>query len=316
MKNFFILILCAWTLSACATKFSDLKPIGSLYKVEANADKGFNFPFFLYVPEIQAQKLNLLIIPNNSGGSQDGYDFQLRSAKREILKWTDLAEQTSSVLLVPAFFRPNVEPPIYTHSLSRSTLEVQSGNLKRVDLQLIDMMNYARTLISNQQGKSVREKTFLFGFSASAMFVNRFTFIHPELVAAVAFGAPGGWPLAPMKEYKDQKLIYPIGIADLDTLTGSPIDLERVKTVPMFAFLGEKDTNDSVVYRDSYTAANEKLIFSMFGKTLVQRWPFAEQFYKSSGLNATFKLYEGIGHETNRQVQDDIIRFFNSTSFR
>ncbi|MBO9666653.1 MAG: hypothetical protein J7501_07540 [Bdellovibrio sp.] len=285
--------------------------LGTFYRVEADSDLGFNYPFFLYVPAVKKKKLPLLVIPNNSGGSQLDYETQVRKSRSELLEWSALAESMSCALLVPAFPRVYGKTPIYTHSLSRNSLEVKAGELKRVDLQLIKMVDAARTVIKRKDGKVLDEKIFLFGFSASAMFVNRFSFIHPEMVKAVALGAPGGWPLAPLKEYKSKTLNYPVGIADLDPLINSKIDLKKVASVPMFLFLGEKDENDSVLFRDSYTKADEDLIFSLFGKMPVQRWPLAEKLYKDAGLNATFKLYP-LGHETNRAVHDDIVKFFKS----
>lgn len=189
---------------------------------------------------------------------------------------------------------------------------MRSGDLKRVDLQLIKMIDTARSIIKKKVSKVLREKIFLFGFSASAMFVNRFAIIHPEIVGAVALGAPGGWPIAPVKEFGGEKLNYPVGISDLDSLTGSQVNLQKVAAVPMFLFLGENDENDSVVFRDSYTKENESQIFSLFGKKPAKRWPIAEKIYKDAGLNATFKLYPGIGHETNKEVHEDIVKFFNS----
>lgn len=298
-------------LNAAKTKLK-LDLLGGLYRVEANPEKGFNYAFFLYIPENEDQKLNLLVIPNNAGSSKDTYDFQVESAKRQTLSWAHFAERTGSALLVPTFFRPDVDPPIYTHSLSRSSLEVKNGELKRVDLQLIKMVEAARTLVFKEKRRKLSEKMLLFGFSASAMFVNRFTFIHPDLVVAVAFGAPGGWPLAPLKEFKNKKLPYPVGIDDMPLLIGEEINLERLRRVPIYAFLGSKDDNDSVVYRDSYTEENEKLVFSLFGRTPVQRMPAAEKIYKDAGLRATFKIYAGIGHETNKDIHDDIVKFFVS----
>ena len=174
------------------------------------------------------------------------------------------------------------------------------------------MIEAARKIVLQKESKSLYEKIFLFGFSASAMFVNRFTFIHPERVAAVALGAPGGWPLAPVKVHKGKKLNYPVGIGDLEDLVGTPIDLKKVSSVPMLLFLGAKDENDSVVYRDSYTKADETLIFSLFGKKPAARWPSAEKLYKEAGLNAKFKLYPDIGHQTSKEVHEDVVQFFLS----
>ena len=291
---------------------SDIKVevLSELLKVESAPRNGFHFPFFLYVPKNLAKAQRLLVIPNNSGNSQDTFEAQIDSAKRQTLVWNDLAERVSAVLLVPAFPRPNVEPPVYTHALSRSTLLVKDGDLKRIDLQLIKMIEAANLVLSKRGAKHIKRKVFLFGFSASASFVNRFTFIHPELVGAVAFGAPGGWPLAPLTEYKGKTLNYPVGLADFQEVSSTPFDLDALKRVPIFAFLGSKDENDSVTFRDSYTEVDQALVFSEFGKNPVGRWPIAEKFYKDAGLKATFKLYDGLAHGTNRAVHDDIVDFF------
>ena len=196
-------------------------------------------------------------------------------------------------------------------SLSRSTLQVKEGELRRVDLQLLKMIEEARKMVPQYGVTSLEKKIFLFGFSAAAMFANRFAFIHPEIVEAVAFGAPGGWPLAPLKEYQGKTLNFPVGIADLKNLTDYEFNLEAVKKISIFAFLGSKDENDSVVSRDSYSEADEKLVFSLFGKNPVARWPLAEKIYKEAGLSAKFKIYEGLGHETNGKIQEELILFFN-----
>src|SRR2546425_366895 len=83
-------------------------------------------------------------------------------------------------------------------------------------------------------------------------FTNRFAMLHPERVKAAAFGSPGGWALAPIPSWKGKSLRYPIGTADFEAVSGAKLDLERLKKVPLFLFMGSEDTNDSVVYRDSY----------------------------------------------------------------
>ncbi|MGZ3791531.1 MAG: hypothetical protein ACXVCP_04245 [Bdellovibrio sp.] len=286
--------------------------LGQLIKVDASPVRGFNFAFFLYIPAEKAKQRSLIVIPNNSGSSAQDMEAQLWQAERQTLGEATTAEKTSSVLLVPGFPRPSAEPPIYTHSLSRNTLSVKDGPLKRIDLQLIIMTEAARELLKTRYKISLHKKFFLYGFSASAMFVNRFAFIHPKLVAGVALGAPGGWPLSPVKKYKDTALPYPVGIADLDDLTGEPIDLEAIKKVPFLLFLGDKDENDSVVYRDSYAKSDEEMIFSLFGKKPVERWPVAEKIYNDAGMNAKFKLYKELGHETNQMVREDVIKFFKA----
>lgn len=296
----------------------EITTLNQLLRVEANSKKGFNYPFYIYIPNLKLEeKSRLLIIPNNSGQSDDALKFQDEAAMKETLKWRELSEATSTILLIPAFPRPRYQADKktqaleYTHALDRDTLLVKDGPLKRLDLQLIKMSDEARRIVKNKTSRILPKKFFLFGFSASAMFVNRFTFIHPELVSAIAFGAPGGWPIAPVAKFQDKNLRYPIGILDLEKLTGKKVDMESLKKVPFYIFLGSKDENDSVVYRDGYEVEDEELIFSLFGKKPVDRWAIAEKIYKEAGLNATYHLYEGMGHGTNKAINGDVVKFFN-----
>ncbi len=292
--------------------------LNQLLRVEANPKKGFNYPFYIYIPNIKSKdKSRLLLIPNNPGTSDDSLLFHDEAAMKESLKWRDFAEATSSILLMPAFPRPTYQADKktqaleYTHALDRDTLLVKDGPLKRLDLQLIKMSDEARRIVKNKTSRILPKKFFLFGFSASAMFVNRFTFMHPEYVSAIAFGAPGGWPIAPVLKFQEKDLRYPIGIFDLEKLAGKKVDFESLRKVPFYIFLGSKDENDSVVYRDGYEVEDEELIFSLFGKKPVDRWAIAEKLYKEAGLNAIYRLYEGIGHDTNKAINNDVVKFFN-----
>ena len=47
-------------------------------------------------------------------------------------------------------------------------------------------------------GTPTDPRVLLQGFSASAMFANRFTVLHPQRVRAATIGSPGGWPIAPV----------------------------------------------------------------------------------------------------------------------
>jgi hypothetical protein len=134
------------------------------------------------------------------------------------------------------------------------------------------------------------------------MFANRFTALHPERVKAAAIGAPGGWPIAPVAEYKGVELNYPIGIADLFQLVGYSFDLENFKNTPLYFYLGDQDTNDALPY-------NETLNTYINSTTPVSRWPIAEEIYNSVGCNCKFVLYPGVGHEITSQMDGDVESF-------
>jgi hypothetical protein len=59
-------------------------------------------------------------------------------------------------------------------------------------------------MIEDARAKFAREKlkfderVYMIGWTASGMFVNHITFLHPKRVKAAAIGSPGGWAIAPV----------------------------------------------------------------------------------------------------------------------
>src|SRR5262249_49789076 len=127
-----------------------------------------------------------------------------------------IADQLGTPMLIPIFSRPSSEPTIYTHALDRDTLITARPDLQRLDLQLIAMIDDARNRLGGIDGR-----VLIVGFSASGMFADRFTALHPDRVRGAAIGSPGGWPIAPMSTYAGHTLRYPVGVGDLETLVGT-----------------------------------------------------------------------------------------------
>jgi len=277
-------------------------------KVTPGPEDKFHWPYLLFEPDV-IKKNRLLVIPNNTGFASDLVRIHEEKAKNEILRGRELAEQLGTPVLVPIFPRPKTDWKVYTHALDRDALFIDRPELRRLDLQLIEMIKNARERLKNK-AINIDKKIFLFGFSASGMFVNRFTVLHPDWVQAVACGSPGGWPLAPVSEFKGKKLRYPVGIFDLSELAGSEVNREQIKGIPMYFFLGEEDDNDSVLFRDGYDKEDETLINDLFGKSLQNRFKMAAQMYKEAGLNAKFVSYPGVGHTISPEMQEDIVEFF------
>jgi len=285
---------------------------GNVFKVEPEPAKGFYWAYYLYVPSSIADRANgktyLLVEPNNTGFSSDDQSIHDESA-RQLIEWRlSIAENLKVPLLVPTFPRPRKYWQIYTHALDRDTILTEIDELKRIDLQLIAMIDNAIETLS-LEGINVEDKVLMMGFSASGMFVDRFTFLHPERVRAAAIGAPGGWPIAPLEEWDGVKLRYPIGVEDMKELVGKEFNIEAVKSIPLYFYMGDKDTNDSVPYRDGYDEEDEQLIFQYFGDTPIKRWPIMENMYESVGCDSQFVLYPGVGHNPD-EMSDDVKTFF------
>ena len=171
------------------------------------------------------------------------------------------------------------------------------------------MIDNARDRLYREYQLRVEKRVLLNGFSAQAMFANRFTFLHPDRVKAAAIGSPGGWPIAPVATYHHQALRYPIGISDFREVVGTNLNMNELRRVPLLIFMGDQDDNDAVPYGDAYENEDRAVIFPMFGEKPIERWESARTLYSLAGMNAEFKLYPGAGHEIIPEMREDVRAF-------
>jgi hypothetical protein len=293
-----------------------------LIKVPAAASKGFEWPYYLCIPKALSKNTILLVEPNNTGTSSDDQAVH-DAAALSLVSWrADFAVRLGAPLLVPTFPRP-INPPapepggIYTQALDRYSLLtdaiVNGGSIERIDLQLIAMIRDAQERLA-ASGFRVDEKVFMMGFSASGAFTSRFTMLHPEIIQAAAPGSPGGWPLAPVSEWwGGTPLPYPVGIADVQSLTGQPVDLAGVKRVPQYIYVGDQDTNDALDTRGFPQDEKDVICANLNCNSypyLFNRWPIAEEMYESAGIYNEFVIYPGVTHTITAQMFEDILQFF------
>lgn len=314
MKTFALALLFLFSLSAFASAQSTTVNSQS-ERIAANPGRHFSYPYYLYVPkelinqEAKRQKQTILVIPNNSGKSSDDFSFHEDDVKKRIELSTSIASALKVAILIPVFPRPGADWKIYTHALDRDTMLTPKPEYHRLDLQLVAMIDDARTRLAKKNGLKFDKRVLLNGFSAQGMFANRFTFLHPDRVKAAAIGSPGGWPIAPVATYEGKDLRYPIGVADFKEVTGRKLDLNKLRKVPLMIFVGDQDDNDSVPFDDSYDQEDRDLINPLLGKTPVSRWPISEQLYKQAGMNAQFKLYPGVKHTVSDDMRKDVRAF-------
>jgi len=282
-------------------------------RIEPDRAKGFNYPYYLYIPTT-IQKTNqtnyLLVEGNNSGGVASDDQTVHDAAAKKIAEKKDapLAEALGTPLLVPAFPVPLKYNPggtgsivMNTQGLDRSTLLTNDNDLKRLDLQLIAMIDNAIQRLS-QRGINLQKKVLMDGFSSSGAFANRFIILHPDRIQAATVGPCMGWPVAPLAEWKGTTLNYPLGVADLKQIVGKDFDIQTFKSVPLHFYLGDQDP-------DQMGGEEQKLMFQ-YGSTAAARFPEAEKIYQSVGCSSQFVLYPGVKHEVTSDELKDIITFF------
>lgn len=314
MKNIIygiLFVMCAATMVSAQNAV--FKP-SDVIKIEAKTAKGFAYPYYLYVPpELRAPAARkkthtILVLPNNTGKIDDSLAVHEADVKKRMAQAGQIAAMLETAVLMPVFPRPATDWKIYTHALDRDAMTTGKKEYARFDLQLVAMIDHARARLRKEKLK-FDKKVLINGFSASGMFANRFTFLHPTRVKAAAIGSPGGWAIAPVAAYKEKPLRYPIGVDDFKSVAGEKLDWKNLRKVPMFIFLGDEDDNDSVVFGDSYEENDKNLIFEIFGKTPIERWATAKSLYEQNRLNAEFKLYKNVKHTVTPEMRDDIRAF-------
>ena len=302
-----------------------------LCRVTVNPIVGFNFPYYLFIPQgINLNKLvHLLVEPCNTGESRTRKSLDRKTkALAEASHATVIAKRLRVPLLVPVFPRPGrdkwlvpVSPKpggvrweTYTHALDRDTLLIRDGDLKRIDLQLINMIAHAQRLLRHNNMK-VNEKVFMNGFSASGTFANRFAILHPTVVRAVATGGVNGIPTFPTDRWDDVLMRYPVGIADVKEITDIKFDGAAYKKVSQYIYMGALDDNDTVPYPDAYDKVDAELIKSLIGaKMMPDRWDMSQSIYKALEMPAQFVTYENTGHQIKNEMIDDIVAFFQANA--
>lgn len=302
-------VLCA---SACAHQTAVLpRPEGNLLVVDAAPEKGFHYPYLLRLPEKTDARF-LLVEPNNTGRVSDDLDVHLQAAKDLSTKAIGayVSKRLEVPLLVPAFPRPQTNWEFYTHQLDRDSMLIEDGPMRRLDLQLIAMIDDARKRLRSY-GFDVEEKVLMTGFSASGTFANRFTVIHPKRVQAVATGGLNGLVMIPQATVDSVQLFYPIGLADFQKVTGRRFDARAWKQVPQFIYMGAKDDNDALHFGDGYSDAERGVVYTAIGEKMQpDRWERGQALYREAGANATFRTYENVGHWTDKKINEELLEFF------
>ncbi|HLP65419.1 hypothetical protein [Flavobacterium sp.] len=286
----------------------------SLIVIEKNQAKGFFNDYILFIPKgAQLNKKTFLLVePNNTGKLSDDIEVHKQHAI-DLASVSSVGNNISTELkiplLVPIFPRPESKPLTYTHALDRDVMLETSTELLRLDLQLLAMINDSKNVLKTVHIE-VEEKFFMSGFSASATFTNRFSFLHPDTIQAMAIGGFNGELMLPQNEINSCKLDYPIGTNDFEQLFKEKFNFESYKSIPQFIYMGQLDENDAVQFDDAYSKKERNSINDNIGRTVQKRYLECQKHYLNAKINATFKTYEKVGHWTTSEMNLEVIHFF------
>ena len=278
-----------------------------LEEFPANPAKGFHWPFLVYTPKKLSKNPYVLILPNNTGKSDDDIEVHYDAALRKTLRIGFEIEKQGWIILRPIFPRPRTNSPGYTHALDRGAIINGKGKMKRLDNQLLQMFHHLQE-IRSKKPYNIQNKFLMIGFSASGSFVNRFLLTHPEKVQAAAIGAPGGWMTVPTEKTSNIKLNYPLGIADFEEVFGKPFAIKAFQQPAQLFFMGDQDNNE-----DSYQESERRVLYQ-FGTTRMDRWPLNIYLIKSSNCNCSFTLFPGVDHRFDKEMRLKIYKFLHDHS--
>lgn len=294
--------------------------------IDADADAGFNYPYFLCTPDSLGPETPVPILVETTNMPEPTDDFEAHieeaSGRAHGGFGRRVADELTLPFVHPVFPRP-VSDPVdwthYTHSLDAETLAIASGPLERIDRQLLAMVADARDRLSEQRIPTM-ERFMLNGFSASAKFANRFSALHPETLISVSAGGLDGTLILPREEaampvgWIDRTALpYPVGTANIEALTGKPFNIGAFRELPQFLYLGEHDESDTLLYPDAWTDPKLRAIaIGVYGEDVhEQRFPYCKTAYTDAGVSAVFRTYN-TGHDP-RPAMDDVVEFHKRT---
>lgn len=332
-------------------QYPDLIETGeyTTYYIEADPEEGFNYPYVISLPSNQFKEKNrgkeryLLVEPNNFGRASNNLEDHVG----DVLKGIDdqvpsyqLQEELWLPRLMPIFPRPdlyfNGRAP-YTHSLDSYTIFMEErfsedyedssfqsmmdrnhiikSDVERMydmDEQLNAMMDHAIALLNANEHKVNSEKVFMYGFSASGNFVNRYIALYPERVKAAYAGAVNSIVMMPSERYEGERLMYPLGTADNEKITGKALDVEAYNKVAKIFYMGGLDRNDTLDYATPYEQNEKDLIIKLFGqKMLPTRWENTQDAFFELGGNGAFVTNEMKGHGGDSDDSSYMIKMFD-----
>jgi hypothetical protein len=176
------------------------------------------------------------------------------------------------------------------------------------------MIKYAQELL-RINGFKINERVFMHGFSASAKFCNRYSFLHPEMVKAVAAGGVNGLPTLPIREWNECELPFPIGIAGIERFIDKPFNEKAFRQVAHYIYMGSFDRNDTLPSRDAWREEEADIIKKALAeKMMPDRWELSRKIYSQQKIPSQLVTYNGVAHAIKGEMQDDVTDFFKANS--
>ena len=279
--------------------------------VKANPEKGFHFPYLLKTSK-KTVDANYIVVESNNTGSNNSIKGMTSKAKKS-LSWvlgSSISKKLNYPMLMPVFPFGTMQSKYYFPQLDSDVLKIDKDKYRRIDLQLIAMIDDAREKLLKENNQNINEKVIMAGFSSSSLFSARFTFLHPDRVSVAIGGGIGGLLPVPTDKINGIDAIYPIGTYDFEKITGKKFDLEEFKKTPQFYYQGTKDkSNPFRRGAEDLTDEEYEIVKKLFVdglpfedkpvslKVSTVMWNNSQKYINQIVDNVKFESPKGLGHE-------------------
>lgn len=300
--------MCAWLLPV----------FGQPERVPASPADGFHHDYLLLLPPKVQTNSSFLVVTPTPRTSEDPAEF-LAAAERIARNVERFLKDLGRPVLIPVLPRPPLKVDesnyinLYIPALSRAALMTSEVKLARMDLQVLAMLDHARSRIRNSQGVETVDRATFAGFSAAGHFATRMAVLHPERVLAVWAGGIGGHPVLPLAELEGRELTFPVGVADLEEIVGKAFYREAFSKISFMIVQGGRDTNTSLPSdakpSDSYSFEQAELARSLLGTNPQHRLAWVKELYALAGANVEIKIYPEAGHQMTPEIVRDMLGF-------
>jgi len=287
------------------------------------ADDTISYNWFSYLPRsIDPSQPSYIWVSGIHGNIYTDAYTKITEESRSQAEWrTELASEHNYILLVPVIPRPNIKFD-YAVSLPWYVFLPETAPFlqrpdEKINLIINKLLEELRT-----DGYSVHDRVYMDGFSAGAMFTQRFALLHPERIQAIAAGQCGGAITLPEISYNNTPMDWPVGVNNYKKLVGYDFNREEYKKIPQFIYIGDQDVKHSTLYwgpyEDDYnevwrTPGEIYFLKASFGDSDPIRLQKQVAYLNNLGYtNIIFKLYPGIGHQLTDEMLDDTFTFFNA----
>ncbi|MFO7773019.1 MAG: hypothetical protein R6V59_03625 [Dehalococcoidia bacterium] len=297
------------------------KKIDYPYSGSVRLHRGFDseeYTWFSFVPDDLRQSSTYYILLTAEGGNTD-YGATIQNVRRLTAFFSSNPSLSNLICIGVAIPRGEGQGE-YAVAMPASVFShVIDKKFYRPDLKVSAIIEDFTSELRSY-GIQINDKVLMWGFSNSAMFAQRYCFLHPEKVKAVAIGQAGGALTMGMDTYSNNGLDWPVGTNDFSILTSVDFDAHAYNSIPKFIFIGEEDTGpyQSTVYSPVYgwnleifTADQCRILYDI-ADTDPMRVQNQSVIMNNNGDNISFKMYPGIGHHFSSQMQFDAGVFFTS----